>query len=211
VRSQTKYIRRSLRKKYPLNPLLVEFLTAWAKYVLNPTPKEEEIFENHLTKLNHSNLLFDLFDYALKKSDYTTLVIACDEVTIDALMSLKTLWDPQLKSAGFEVQQRLNVVFVLAAQDIIWQTANDVAALQRRFCVPPKNRIKLPGPSVQPMVTSDDFTHVVGKVNEMLKDAPQLNKNATDEDLESLRDRLSGANVTWQVLWQQVIDVMVAV
>lgn len=207
VRVQGWYIRSRLRKRWPSNPQVVEFLGAWADYVLAPTRPGHVEFEDYLRRLASTDRLFSLFGYALQNSDYTTLVLACDEVTGDALKSLKMLWDPPV-DPDRAVEHRLNLVFVLAAPDWVYQDAMSDAALKRRFCDPPCGRSQLPGPNFK---TPDDFDHVVQKVDELLRDAVHLRKKSVPKaDLDDLRDELSRSkrHVTWQELWREVIQRM---
>jgi len=203
-------IRRRLTNRWASHPQLVEFLAAWAGYVMRPTPEGEADLDAYLGRLASTDRLLDLFGYALQESGYTALVLAFDEVSADSLTALKTLWDPRVNPM-VTFEQKLNLVFVLAARDSTYEQAVADPALGRRFCDPPSGRSRLSGPSVDPALPADDFTHVTAKVDELLRDAEhQRNVPVTAGDLQNLRGRLSqSADLTWQQLWRDVIGLMV--
>lgn len=209
---------KKFKKRWASHPQLVEFLAAWTHYLLSPTPSAEGEIDSYLGKLASTNRLLDLFGYALQTSQYTTLVLAFDEVSFDALAALKTLWDPPINPIP-TLEQRLNIVFVLAAPDSVYQEAERDSALRRRFCDPPSGRSQLSGPTVNAATASDDFTHVTGRLEELLREAEYLrNTSMSPGDLQSLRQRLADEatrpppepnDLTWQRLWREVISVMV--
>jgi hypothetical protein len=215
MRSQKWFIRRKIQEKWPANPQLVEFLSAWATYILKPSQDNERDFSGYLGGLSASSLLLDLFGFALQSSNYTTLVLAFDEVKNDTVASLKTLWDTTNLSDG-SIEQKLNLVFVLAAQESIYQGVCRSEALRRRFCDSPNVHSQLTGPKIHPSYMRppggrDDFDHVVDKAKMLLGDAPHLRAKPTNPiDFDLLRDRLSSLRVlTWQVLWREVIGLIV--
>ena len=208
VRRHRRHIHRQLEKRWPSNPQLVEFLSLWTRYLLEPTPEIEKDFSAHLTQLARQNQLFDIFAYALQQSGYTTLVLVFDEVTADAVASLKILRDPQLNVAN-ALDQSLNLVYILAAREAVLNETKADPALSRRFCDPPNGSSSLVGPRIDTADSKDDFRHVAEKVQELINEANHLRKPWTPVELGALRQRLSAqANVTWQVLWREVIGLM---
>jgi hypothetical protein len=119
LRPQGWYIRRNLRKQWGDDPQVVEFLGAWADYLLMPTRDGEAQFAEYLSKLATTNRLFDLFGFALQKSGYTTVALVFDEVTNDAVNSLKALWDPQVNPSP-SIEQNLAEIAV-ATSALNWR------------------------------------------------------------------------------------------
>jgi hypothetical protein len=68
------------------------------------------------------------------------------------------------------------------------------------------------GPRIDP-AGGDDLDHVIRRVDDLLRGAPHLRragKNSLQDEFKNLRRDLSQRkDVTWQVLWEQVIDLMV--
>ncbi len=205
------YIKRELRKRWSANPQLLEFLSSWVRYVLNPT-KNEQPFSLALNRLARDGNLFDLFCFALSKADYSTLVLIFDEVNQVALENLKPIWDPPERNTN-RFYNEINLIMVLSAYESVYATVESNAALQRRFCSTPGGHFQLAGPAITQAGVNDDMTHVIATVGELLKGTPyrrRVSKRDLDQSINDLRRVLCQRDdVTWQDLWEKVIDVMV--
>jgi hypothetical protein len=159
-----------------------------------------------LTRLATQGSLFDTFCFALQKANYSTLVLALDEVDSAALDSLKPLWDPPDPSSP--LHHDLNIVLVIAAKQNVRERAEGNEALKRRFCRTLDGHYHLAGPRLDKS-GNDDFKHVVDKVESLLQRASALRrKGLTPErrELQELRDKLDkSTDPSWQMLWEGVI------
>lgn len=209
IRAREWYIKKKLSKKWSANPQLLELLNGWVRYVLSPTPDREEEFTDILRRLNNTGNLFDLFCFALAQARYSTLVLVFDEVDAGSLTSLKPLWDVPDHYSGF--YHELNLVFVISAKENVRERAEDDEALRRRFCSTIEGHHQLTGPRINAL-GNDDFDHVVKKVEELLNDAHYLRRAGFNQQvLTELRRELSEqAVISWQILWERVINVMVS-
>lgn len=202
-RSQEGYIRKKISRRWSTNPQLLDLLTGWTSYLIEPSAEHAEEFARVLQRLANQGILFDLFCFALEKAGYSTLVIACDELDMAAMASLKTLWDPP-SSAGNPFFNNLNIILVLFAKESILQQVQHDEALKRRFCRTKDAHYRLSGPVVGAIDAVDDFDHVAKTVRTMIYSAPQLKKKETD--LSVLRAQLANrSDLTWHILWETVI------
>ena len=94
-------------------------------------------------------------------------MLVFDEVTADAVASLKILRDPQLNVAN-ALDQSLNLVYILAAREAVLNETKTDPALSRRFCDPPNGSSSLVGPRIDAADSKDDFRHVAEKVQELI-------------------------------------------
>jgi len=203
---QRKIVRRQLQKRWISHPAMVELLTHWTSYLMAPTPAQRASFRDCINSLG--SVSFELLCTALADSGYTTLVIILDETRFDAIQGLKALWDGPAHEQ--QPSHRLNLVFVLACPESERRSVLNDDSLPRRFCETDGGHSMLRGPSVE-SGTGDDFEHAVKSVEELLKeDASILRRNVAAEDRERLRQSLASyPNLTWQVLWKRVIDLLV--
>jgi hypothetical protein len=184
-RRRDAYIRKKVAEQWPENPHLVEFMTAWVRYILEPVHRRGEEFASVLTRLTTQGDLFDLFCFALQSADYGTLVLVFDEVDRVALTSLKPLWDPPEPGSPF--YHELNMVLIIAAKEGVWVQANANEALARRFCRTVDGYYDLSGPQVD-VSGNDDFEHVVSTVDQLLREAPYLRKKGVDREGPEIRE-----------------------
>lgn len=204
---QRKIVRRKLQNRWPLNPALVDFAMHWASYLMTPTPAQRARFRDCIN--SHGPSSFDLLCSILEQGGYTTLVVILDETRFDAIEGLKALMDGPVRDQN--PSHKLNLVFVLACPDSERQRVLENPSLSRRFCATDGGHSLLRGPSVESGGNNNDLEHAFKSVEELLnQDASILRRSVTANDRDRLRQTLvSFPNLTWQVLWKRVIDLMV--
>jgi len=203
---QRKFVRRKLQERWPSNPAAVDFAVHWASYLAAPTPAQRAKFRDCIN--SHGPVSFDLLCTILAQGGYTTLVVILDETGLDALKGLKPLWDGP--ADGQNASHKLNLVFVLACPDTERQLVQENESLSRRFCEADGGHPPLRGPKVV-SGENDDLEHAFSKVEELLsQDASIRRRSVTPDDRDRLRQSLASyPNLTWQVLWKRVIDLLV--
>jgi|GEM_PF-3646258 len=199
-------VRRKLHQRWPSNPAMVDFAMHWASYLMNPTPAQRAKFRDCIN--SHGPVSFELLCTILAEGGYTTLVVILDETRFDAIQGLKALWDGPFHEQ--KPSHRLNLVFVLACPDSERQRVLEDPSLLRRFCETDGGHSPLGGPRVK-SGENDDIEHAFRRVEELLdQDASILRRSMTADDRDRLRRSLASCpNLTWQVLWQRVIDLLV--
>jgi hypothetical protein len=213
VRGREGYIKRQLRKTWSSNTQLLELLTGWMRYVLEPTKAEREReFSSILTRLAANGDLFDLYCFALEEADYDVLILSLDEVDGVALDSLKPLWD-RPERGGDRPYHELNLILVIAAKEGVREEGEGDDALHRRFYSTEGGHFELPGPPINYQSGNDAVDYVVEQVEALLSDAPYLRRGNSRGDghltSEHLRTTLPKEDITWHDLWQHAINKMV--
>jgi len=209
-RSREIFIKNTLRKKWGNYPELLELLSSWLKYTLKPTPKLSEDFDSTLKELASHGVLFTLYEFALRKAQFTSLVLILDEVENVTIDSLKPIWDPRWHPNEIEASQGMNLIFVLSAQDQVMEEVSNDAALYRRFFNTQNGNIQLLGPEVRDH-GNDDIEHIVFTLDKLLSEYPEYRKKtetALEDVIIELRSEFRNRSATWQELWRAAIEKM---
>lgn len=188
-------IKAKIAEKYCNNPEMVSLLNAWTDYFLNPSKYESDLVAV-LSRLNDRGSLFNLFCSAMHDSGYTTLVLVFDEVTDDAVAGFKKIWDLKADS------NPINIVFLLASPNDVWERIDANQSFQRRFCVSPNLRVEIPAPDVT------ECRQAVEKIESLLSIVPHLRRLPAPGAAEVVSAFEDGC-CNRQRMWHIVIDKLV--
>jgi hypothetical protein len=205
------YIRSKLRQKYGNKPQALELLTLWVEYIHKPNSERRASFERFLRSFSTGSELFGMFRDLLQSAGYSTLVVVLDEVTVSTLRGIKAIWDRPVTEKG-SLASRLNLVFLLATTNDIYEHAERDQVFCRRLCDTDDGRFNLDGAIVKDdKDANDDFAHAVQAVDSLLKGPAEfLRRKNGEKGLNRARaDLASNSPMMWQTLWKKVIDQLV--
>ncbi len=200
------YIKRALTKRLGNQGELLELLLQWSHYVLRPTSERKMKFDLSLRDIARSEILFDLYCYALEQAGYASIVIFLDEVRVGHLELLRQLWERPLGS-DIRPRHRLNIFVVCAAEKEVFNTVKTKPLLCRRLAAETEHRFYLRGPSIPlAAVSSDDFEHVRSKIQYLFELAQLPKREVSDSELNRMRKKLSKlkGKVKWDDLWRKM-------
>lgn len=204
-RTREGFIKNILAQTWGSNPELLELLTIWLRYIIQPDRERDEEFNTLLRRLASQGDLFGLYAFVLEKAKYPTLILILDELDLVTIDSLKPLWDPPDPTSD-KLQHEINIIMILSAQEDVVESVRKDEALERRFLRTESGKVELNGPKVN-KDGRDDLDHVLGVVTKLLAESPELAKTGVNvEEVEKkLREMFLNTEPTWQTLWQEVI------